>query len=59
MLRDPHLFDGYEPEAWVAFYGENIVASASTFSELNRILDDLDLDDVLIVQVEPVGLFGG
>jgi hypothetical protein len=59
MLRDPHVFDGYDPDAWVAFSGETIVASASTLDELHQILDAQDWDDVLIVQVEPVGLFGG
>ena len=58
MLRDPHLFDGYDPESWVAFVGDPIVASAPNLEELHQLLEAEASTDVLILQVEPARLFG-
>jgi hypothetical protein len=58
MWTDPDVFAGYEPETWVAFAGEQIIAASTDLAELHRILDEMGERDVLLAQVDPIGLHG-
>ena len=58
MWTDPDVFAGYDPETWVAFAGENIIAASTDLSELHGILDEMGERDVLLAQVDPIGLHG-
>jgi len=46
MWTDPDVFAGYDPDAWVAFEGENIVAASTDLAELHRILDGMGKREV-------------
>ena len=58
MWRDPDVFAGFDPETWVAFSGETIVASAPNLKELHRILHEGGMSEVYILQVDPIGFAG-
>ena len=58
MWTDPDVFAGYDPETWVAFAGEDIVAASADLGELHRIVDELGVHDVLLAQVDPIGWNG-
>lgn len=51
MASDPHLFDPYPDDSWVAFAGETIVAAGPSLAEVIRDATEAGADDPLIVPV--------
>ena len=58
MAREPDLLASFDPEDWVAFAGEQIVASGPNYADVVRAANAAGEPDLLIVPVIG-GLFIG
>jgi hypothetical protein len=59
LAREPGLLDAFGPDDWVAFGGEEIVASGPDYAEVVRAAAAAGEDDPLIVPVMGDLLIGG
>ena len=58
MASDPHLFDDFEEDTWVAFSGDTIIAAGPSLEEVIREAAARGEDDPLIVPLMPDPFLG-